>query len=75
MSVICFDAGPLETACSVCGSAELRRDEVELASVLTLLECGRCGFRVTLRERPASIRRGREGAAVLEASREVANAA
>ena len=75
MSVIRVDVGALGTACTVCGSAEMQRDQVELASILTLLECGRCGYRATLRERPASISLGRDSAPLLGATPKVANAA
>ena len=47
MSVIPFDVPQISSDCAVCGSHDLFRDEVEMGGVLMLLECGRCGYRLT----------------------------
>ena len=51
MSVIRIDSGQRESHCAVCGCRDLFCDEVEADIFLALLECRRCGYRLTSSER------------------------
>ncbi len=55
MSIIRIDSGHPESHCAVCGSHDLFRDEVEADVFLALIECLRCGYRLTSSERTSAL--------------------